>query len=140
MKNASMLVGVSLVAGLIAWSAFTSPEVAAQGQGAAETVVRCRFGGPQPPAAKPGTCILEGTWEFHGIQGPLGDTITFNADGTWTSSELSTGTYKVIGNSILIDVNNDDATNYVAWTYIGTLPDGQMIFSYQNTLGFKPVR
>lgn len=139
MKNASMLVGVNLVAGLIAWSTFASPEAVAQGQGVAETVVRCRFGSPQAPAAKGGSCILEGTWEFHGIEEPSGDTITFSADGTWTDSELSSGTYKVIGNSILIAVDNDGATNYVAWTYLGTLPDGQMIFAFQKTLGFKPV-
>ena len=139
MKNASMLAGVNLVAGLIASSTFAAPEAVAQGQGAAATVVRCRFGSPQAPAAKAGACILEGTWEFHGIQGPLGDTITFNADGTWRGSESSTGTYKVIGNSILIAVDNGAATNYFAWTYLGTLPDGQMIFANQTTLGFKPL-
>jgi len=68
-----------------------------------------------------------------------GGTITFNVDGTFANSEGTTGTYRIVGNSILLDIENvADEFNGVL-TYLGTLPNGQLIFAQENVLGLTRV-
>jgi len=76
---------------------------------------------------------IVGTWALHD-----GGTITFDAD-TFATSEGSTGTYQVVGNSILLDIDGIEGQFNAVLTYLGTLPSGQLIFAQENVLGFTRV-
>jgi len=92
------------------------------------------------PGCTPGVRPLDlpraivGTWTLHG-----GETIAFNVDGTFANSEGTTGTYRIVGNSILLDIDNLEGEFNGVLTYLGTLPNGQLIFAQENVLGLTRV-
>ena len=73
---------------------------------------------------------LVGTWALH-----AGGTITFRDDGSFADSEGATGTYQTVGNSVLLDIDSIAGPFNSVLTYLGTLPNGQLIFAQENVLG-----
>ena len=73
---------------------------------------------------------IVGTWLLH-----QGGTITFNADGSFATSELTTGTYRVVGESVLLDIDSIPGELDQVLTYLGTTPAGQLIFAQETPLG-----
>ena len=74
---------------------------------------------------------LVGTWEDHG-----GGNLTFNVDGTFTTGEFgSQGTYEVVGNSVLLDINGLEGELNGLLTYVGTRPSGQLLFAQETPFG-----
>lgn len=77
---------------------------------------------------------IVGTWTLH-----QGGTITFVANGMFETSEGTEGTYQIVDRSVLLDLDSDaDELNQVL-TYLGTLPDGQLLFSQETPLGLTRV-
>jgi len=50
-------------------------------------------------------------------------------------SEGAIGTYQTVGNAILLDIDNIAGPFNAVLTYLGTLPNGQLIFAQENVLG-----
>ena len=73
---------------------------------------------------------LVGTWALSG-----GGTITFHDDNSFADSEGATGTYRTVGNAILLDIDSIAGEFNAVLTYLGTLPSGQLIFAQENVLG-----
>src|SRR5581483_638349 len=74
--------------------------------------------------------VIVGTWQLH-----QGGTITFNADGTFVTSELTTGTYRVVGESVVLDIDSIPGELNQVLTYLGTTPAGQLLFAQETPLG-----
>ena len=77
---------------------------------------------------------IVGTWTLH-----QGGTITFGADGTFSTSELTTGTYRVVGESVLLDIDSIPGELNQVLTYLGTTAEGQLVFAQETPLGLTPA-
>ncbi len=77
---------------------------------------------------------IVGTWELH-----QGGTITFNANGSFVTSESTEGTYQIVGCSIVLDIASIPGDLNQVWTYLGKLPDGRLLFSQETPLGLARV-
>jgi len=74
---------------------------------------------------------IVGTWDDH-----AGGVFTFNADGTFTTGEFeSQGTYEIVGNSVLLDIDGVDGELNGLLTYVGTRPSGQLLFAQETPFG-----
>jgi hypothetical protein len=73
---------------------------------------------------------IVGTWLLH-----QGGTITFSADGSFVDSEMVSGTYRVVGNSVLLDIDSIPGELNQVLTYLGTTSAGQLIFAQETPLG-----
>ena len=77
---------------------------------------------------------IVGTWALH-----QGGTIIFKGDGTFVDSELVSGSYRVVGESVLLDIDTIQGELNQVLTYLGTTPSGQLVFSQETPLGLTRV-
>ncbi|MCC6488263.1 MAG: hypothetical protein IT364_12255 [Candidatus Hydrogenedentes bacterium] len=77
---------------------------------------------------------IVGTWTLH-----QGGTITFFANGTFETSEGTEGAYQILGRSVVLDLDSVEGELNQVLTYLGTLADGQLLFSQETPLGFTQV-
>ncbi|MCC6695503.1 MAG: hypothetical protein IT365_07725 [Candidatus Hydrogenedentes bacterium] len=77
---------------------------------------------------------IVGTWTLH-----QGGTITFFANGTFETSEGTEGAYQIVDRSVVLDLDSAEGELNQVLTYLGTLPDGQLLLSQETPLGFTRV-
>lgn len=77
---------------------------------------------------------IVGTWTLH-----QGGTITFLANGTFETSEGTEGAYLIVERSVVLDIDSVEGELNQVLTYLGLLPDGQLLFSQETPLGLTPA-
>lgn len=78
--------------------------------------------------------VIVGTWELH-----QGGTITFDANGSFETSEGSEGEYQIVNQSVLLDIDSIEGELNQLLSYVGELPDGRLLFSQETPLGMSPT-
>ncbi|NUM55707.1 MAG: hypothetical protein HUU46_18865 [Candidatus Hydrogenedentes bacterium] len=78
--------------------------------------------------------VIVGTWELH-----QGGTITFYANGDFETSEGTEGEYRIVNQSVLLDIASIEGELNQVLTYLGELPNGSLLFSQETPMGFERV-